>query len=281
MTNRPRTVAFQGIGGAHSDAACRRAYPEARTIPSPAFEDVIEAVRSGGADLGFLPVENSRAGRVAEIHHLLPGIGLFITAEHFHHVHHHLLGTRGAKVEAVRHVYSHPQALLQCRSNLRDLGVEPHPYLDTALAAKDVAGWNDPSKGALASREAAGEYGLDILRENVQDSDENITVFSSVSREPADPDPAGGTVLTSLVFTARNIPAALFKALGGFATNQVNLIKLESYIPAKSKGLARFFVTFVGRPEDRPAALALEELGFFSEEVTLLGSYLADQERFR
>lgn len=276
-----KTIAFQGIGGAHSDAACRRVYPDARTAACPTFEDVIDAVRSGRVDLGFLPVENSQAGRVAEIHHLLPGMDLFIVGEHFHHVHHHLLGIPGARAEEVQDVYSHPQALLQCRANLRRLGVNAHPYADTALAAKDVAAWGDRTKGALASRGAAAEYGLALLREHIEDSDENITVFASVSREPAPPVEGDGPVLTSLVFTARNIPAALFKALGGFATNQVNLLKLESYIPAKSKGLARFFVTFVGRPEERPAALALEELAFFSEEVTLLGTYGADPERFR
>jgi prephenate dehydratase len=207
-------------------------------------------------------------------------MNLFIVQEYFHRVHHFLVAPASAETGRVKHVYSHPQALLQCRRNLHQMGLIPHPYADTALAAKDVAEWNDPQKAALASELAAATYGLKVIRGNFEDTNDNTTLFLTIAREAVTPDPSKGRVLTSLVFVARNIPAALYKSLGGFATNKINLLKLESYIPGKTRELAKFFVTFEGHPKDRPVKLALEELSFFCENVTLLGSYYADASRF-
>jgi prephenate dehydratase len=273
-------IAFQGIPGAHSDVACHHIHADMESVPFLSFEEVFEAVQSRKVSLGLIPIENSQAGRVAEIHNLLPEMNLFIVQEYFHRVHHFLVAPASAETGRVKHVYSHPQALLQCRRNLHQLGLIPHPYADTALAAKDVAEWNDPQKAALASELAAATYGLKVIRGNFEDTNDNTTLFLTIAREAVNPDPSKGRVLTSLVFVARNIPAALYKSLGGFATNKINLLKLESYIPGKTRELAKFFVTFEGHPKDRPVKLALEELSFFCENVTLLGSYYADASRF-
>jgi len=273
-------IAFQGIPGAHSDVACHQIHADMESVPFLSFEEVFEAVQSRKVSLGLIPIENSQAGRVAEIHNLLPEMNLFIVQEYFHRVHHFLVAPASAESERIKHVYSHPQALLQCRRNLHQLGLIPHPYADTALAAKDVAEWNDPQKAALASELAAATYGLKVIRENFEDTNDNTTLFLTIAREAVNTDPAKGRVLTSLVFVARNIPAALYKSLGGFATNKINLLKLESYIPGKTRELAKFFVTFEGHPKDRPVKLALEELSFFCKNVTLLGSYYADASRF-
>jgi prephenate dehydratase len=273
-------IAFQGIPGAHSDVACHHIHADMESVPFLSFEEVFEAVQSRKVSLGLIPIENSQAGRVAEIHNLLPEMNLFIVQEYFHRVHHFLLAPGSADTGRIKHVYSHPQALLQCRRNLHEMGMIPHPYADTALAAKDVAEWNDPQKAALASELAAATYGLKVIRGNFEDTNDNTTLFLTIAREAVNPDPSKGRVLTSLVFVARNIPAALYKSLGGFATNKINLLKLESYIPGKTRELAKFFVTFEGHPKDRPVKLALEELSFFCENVTLLGSYYADVSRF-
>jgi prephenate dehydratase len=273
-------IAFQGIPGAHSDVACHHIHSDMESVPFPSFEEVFEAVKSGQVSLGLIPIENSQAGRVAEIHNLLPEMNLFIVQEYFHRVHHYLLAPQSAKTESLKHVYSHPQALLQCRKNLQRARLTPHPYADTALAAKDVAEWRDPTKAALASELAASKYGLKIIRSNYEDTNDNTTLFLTIARKAVNPDPSKGKVLTSLVFVARNIPAALYKSLGGFATNKINLLKLESYIPAKTRELAKFFVTFEGHPNERLVKLALEELRFFCENVTLLGTYYADASRF-
>jgi len=273
-------IAFQGIPGAHSDVACHHIHADMESVPFLSFEEVFEAVQSRKVSLGLIPIENSQAGRVAEIHNLLPEMNLFIVQEYFHRVHHFLVAPASAETGRVKHVYSHPQALLQCRRNLHQMGLIPHPYADTALAAKDVAEWNDPQKAALASELAAATYGLKVIRGNFEDTNDNTTLFLTIAREAVTPDPSKGRVLTSLVFVARNIPAALYKSLGGFATNKINLLKLESYIPGKTRELAKFFVTFEGHPKDRPVKLALEELSFFCENVTLLGSYYADASRF-
>lgn len=273
-------IAFQGVPGAHSDVACHHIHPDMESVPYTSFEEVFEAVKSRRVSLGLIPIENSQAGRVAEIHNLLPEMSLFIVQEYFHRVHHFLLAPASAESDKLKHVYSHPQALLQCRKNLHKMGLIPHPYADTALAAMDVAEWKDPTKAALASELAADKYGLKIIRSNFEDTNDNTTLFLTIARESVNPDPSKGKVLTSLVFVARNIPAALYKSLGGFATNKINLLKLESYIPGKTRELARFFVTFEGHPNERPIKLALEELRFFCENVTLLGTYYADASRF-
>ena len=280
IANPKNSIAFQGIHGAYSDLACRRMYPSMETAPYPTFEDIFEVVQTGKATLGMIPIENSQAGRVAEIHNLLPRMNLFIVGEYFHQIEHHLLAPEGSTLDSVERVYSHPQALMQCRQHLRKLGVKVHDYSDTALAARDVAEWNDPTKAALASDLAGELYDLKTLVPNMEDSKDNTTVFITIAKESIDPNPDKGPVITSMLFTTRNVPAALYKALGGFATNKVNLLKLESYIPGRTKESAQFFVTFEGHAQERSVQLALEELRFFCESVTLLGSYSADSKRF-
>jgi len=275
-------IAFQGVHAAHTDLACRQAYPGSRTLSCHTFDEVFEAVQIGKAALGMIPIENSQAGRVAEIHNLWLQTDVFIIAEHFQRISHHLFVPDGGTLAGVTDVYSHPQALMQCREHLRQLGVQVHNYIDTALAAKDVASWNDPAKAALSSELAGEMYGLQRVGSNLEDSRNNTTVFVTISPRPMDPDPASGMVVTSLVFSVRNIPAALYKALGGFATNQVNLLKLESYIPVGiSQETAKFFITFEGHTRDRNVQLAVDELEYFCDTVDILGVYLADPRRFQ
>jgi prephenate dehydratase len=279
--NPDELVAFQGAPGAHGDMACRHVFPYMETLPCASFDEVFHAVEQGRAKYGMIPIENSQAGRVAEIHNILPQSKLHFIGEHFHKVEHHLMAPKGATLESLKEVHSHPQAILQCRNTLNDLGLtDRRSHSDTAGAARDIAEWNDKDKAALASRLAAELYGLEILKEHAQDDDENTTVFVTLSREPIDPDPQDGTVLTTLLFTVRNIPSALYKAMGGFATNGVNMIKLESYLTGNHLDTAQFFATFEGYPNDRSVQLALEELGFYCKNVQVLGVYHADEARY-
>ncbi len=281
MTYDPEnTIAFMGVAGANADLACREKEPYMHTLGCPSFEDVFEAVASGKACLGMIPIENSQAGRVAEIHNLLPRSDVHIIGEHIQRIEHHLMAVKGATLEQITDVYSHPQALMQCRAHLREMGVKLHPHSNTAVAAADVAKWNDPSKAAIASELAAELYGLDILRRNIEDANDNVTVFVVIAREPSDPAPEDGRTLTSLLFELRNIPAALYKSIGGFATNGVNLIKLESYIRGGGSNESQFFLTFEGNPATPEVQRALEELGFYSRKVKVLGVYLADPKRY-
>jgi len=281
VTDPENTIAFMGVEGANADLACRQSQPYMHTLGCPSFEDVFEAVASGKAALGMIPVENSQAGRVAEIHNLLPRSNLHIVGEFFQHIEHQLLAPKGATLAGIKDVYTHPQALLQCHENLRQMGVATHPHSNTAVAASDVANWNDPTKAAIASPLAGELYGLTVLKEHMQDSDNNVTVFIIIAREPVDPAPDAGRVLTTLLFTIRNIPAALYKSLGGFATNGVNILKLESYIPGGSaRDAAQFFLTCEGHPSQKNVQQALEELGFFCKKVTVLGVYPSDPKRF-
>lgn len=275
------TIAFMGVEGANADLACRQACPYMRTLPCPSFEDVFEAVSAGKAAMGMIPIENSQAGRVAEIHNLLPKTKLHIVGEYFQPIEHVLVSVKGATLESVKDVYSHPQALMQCREHLREMKVNSHTYSNTAAAAADVAKWNDPTKAAISSPLAAELYGLKILREHLQDAENNVTVFILIAREPAEIKPNDGQVLTTLLFTVRNMPAALYKSLGGFATQGVNIVKLESYIPGGAKrDAAQFFLTFEGHPHEKNVQGALEELGFYCKKVTILGVYKADKARF-
>lgn len=275
------TIAFMGVEGANADLACRQAYPYMQTLPCPSFEDVFEAVEAGRAQLGMIPIENSQAGRVAEIHQILPRTNLHIVAEHFQPIEHCLVGIKGASLSTVREVFSHPQALLQCRESLRKLNLTPIPHSNTATAARDIAQWNDPAKAAICSALAAQMYGLHIIKPHLQDNAQNTTVFIVLSREPVDPDPEKVRVITTLLYTIRNIPAALYKSLGGFATNGVNILKLESYIPGgANREAAQFFLSFEGHPRQRATQLALEELGFFTKKVRVLGVYPSDDKRF-
>tara|TARA_B100001564_G_C20538489_1_gene623217 strand:- start:63 stop:914 length:852 start_codon:yes stop_codon:yes gene_type:complete len=281
MTNKATTIAFQGVHGAHADLACRKGYPYLKTIPCKSFDAALDAVQKGDADYCMIPIENSKAGRVAEIHNILPDTELFIISEHFVRIEHHLMAPKGTKLEDIKQVYSHPQALMQTRNSIDELlpEVEKVEYANTALAAQQVGQWSDSSKAAIASELAAELYGLEILQRNVEDAEDNTTVFVTMGREPVDPDVEDGPVVTSLLFTARNIPAALYKALGGFATNHVNLFKIESYIPAGESKTAQFFISFEGSPNKKNVRLALEELGFFCKKVKVLGVYHADQTR--
>ncbi len=270
-----KKISFQGALGAYSDLACREMFPEMETIPCDTFEDAFAAVQSGTADLAMIPVDNTLAGRVADVHHLMPKSGLSIIGEHFLKIEHALMGVPGATIAGLKHVHSHLHALPQCRKVIKELGLKAHVHADTAGAAEEVAQKGDPAHAAIASTLAAQIYGLDILRNDVQDADHNTTRFVVLSHEPYVPklDPHV-TYITSFIFSVRNIPAALFKAMGGFATNGINMIKLESYVNPQFQ-VAQFYVDVIGHPESRPLQLAMEELGFFAREVTILGTYPA------
>jgi prephenate dehydratase len=280
VIKKKNIIAFQGIAGANSDMACREAYPYMETKAYATFEDAMHAVEKGEATLCMIPIENSKAGRVAEIHNLLKATNLSIVGEHFQRVEHQLMAPKGTKLKDIKEVYSHPQALMQCKENIKKLELKPKEYSNTAIAAKDVAEWGDKTKAAIASKLSAELYGLDIIKANVEDDHDNTTVFIAMSAEHKDPNPDDGHVITSLLFTARNIPAGLYKALGGFATNHVNLLKIESYIPSGSSEMAQFFISFEGHPATKKVQLALEELGFFCKKVKVLGVYHADPKRF-
>ncbi|HYC03927.1 MAG TPA: prephenate dehydratase [Azospirillaceae bacterium] len=269
------TIAYQGAPGANSDLACRMVFPTMTPLPCASFEDAFAAVREGRAQLAMLPVENSVAGRVADIHHLLPNGGLHIIGEHYQRVVHCLVAPKGATLQSLRKVHSHIQALSQCRGYLRDRGLAPVTHADTAGAAADVAKWNDPTQGAIASELAAEIYGLEVLARGIEDAQHNTTRFLVMSREPRPAARGQGGTVTSLIFRVRSVPAALYKALGGFATNGVNITKLESYLVDGRFTAAQFYADVEGHPEDRPLRLALEELGFFAREVKILGVYPA------
>ncbi len=266
-------IAFQGVPGAYSDMACRAAFPEMTTLPCVSFEDTFAAVRDGKAHFAMIPIENSSAGRVADIHHLLPESGLHIVGEHFQKVEHQLLAVKGASRDQVKTVHSHVQALSQCRHYTRREGLMPVTHADTAGAAKEVAELGDPSRAAVASALAGEIYGLQVLDPNIQDIPHNTTRFIVMAREPIDPPADNGLVITTFVFRVRSVPAALYKSLGGFATNGVNITKLESYIIDGSFTVAQFFADIEGHPDERLVRLALEELSFFSREVKILGVY--------
>jgi prephenate dehydratase len=273
------SIAFMGVEGANADLACRQNYPYMKPLAFHSFEEVFDAVAAGKAKYAMVPIENSQAGRVAEIHNLLPRTNLHIVAEHIQPIEHHLYSVSGATMDSVTDVYSHHQGLLQCRSFIGEHKLTTHIHDNTATAARDVAKWGDTTKGAICSALAGELYQLTKLADNIQDAEDNETLFVVLANEPVDPDPADGMVLTSLFFSLRNIPAALYKSLGGFATNQVNMIKLESYIRAGANSSAQFFMTFEGHPNQRPVQLAIEELGFFTQKVNVLGVYPADKRR--
>jgi prephenate dehydratase len=268
-------IAFQGLPGAYSDLACRTAYPAMHTLPCESFEAAIEAVREGRAELAMLPCENTLAGRVPDIHHLLPESGLFVVGESFLRVEHCLLAPQGATVERLKRAHSHSVALGQVRHFLRDLGIQQVVAADTAGAARLVAEWNNPEDAAIASSLAAEIYGLRILRRNVEDAAHNTTRFYVMARRPRTPDPGLPHLMTTFVFRVRNVPAALYKALGGFATNGVNLTRLESYMLGGQFAATQFLCDVDGHPEQPPLRRALEELSFFSSEVRVLGVYPA------
>jgi prephenate dehydratase len=266
-------IAFQGVPGAYSDLACRVAYPDRETLPSESFETAMEAVREGRAELAMLPCENSLAGRVPDIHHLLPESGLFVIGEHFQRVEHCLLGVEGASIEGLKRAHSHTVALGQVRHSLRRLGLTPVVQADTAGAAQLVAEWGRREEAAVASSLAAEIYGLEILAANIEDASHNTTRFYVMARQPKTPAASEPNLMTTFVFRVRNVPAALYKALGGFATNGVNMTKLESYMLEGHFVATQFLCDADGHPEQPGLRRALEELGFFSSEVRVLGVY--------
>jgi prephenate dehydratase len=269
-----KTIAYQGEPGANSHIACSDVYPGWDSLPCASFEDAFSAITEGRAELGMIPIENSLAGRVADIHHFLPNSGLHIVGEYFLPIHFHLLGLKGARLEDLRSVYSHVHALGQCRKIIKRLGLKAVTTGDTAGSAREVAEWGDKSRASLAPLLAAEIYGLDVLERFVEDEAHNTTRFVILSREPR-LDRGEGPMLTTFVFRVRNVPSALYKALGGFATNGVNMTKLESYMVNGEFAATQFLVDVEGHPEDANLARALEELTFFSETVTILGAYPA------
>jgi|TARA_B100001750_G_scaffold248473_1_gene280021 prephenate dehydratase len=268
-------VAFQGLSGAYSDLAAREVFPGADTMPCPSFEDALKVVEKGIASKAIIPVENTIAGRVAEIHQILSSTKLQIVAEHFHRVNHHLLVVKGAKVRDLRSIYSHIHALNQCRKFTKNMKVNTIFSADTAGAAKDVSMLQDKTNGAIASALAAKIYNLSVIRSNIEDVKNNVTRFLVLGSDEANLTSKKKAILTSLVFYVRNVPAAMHKALGGFATNNVNMTKLESFMAHGSFRQAQFYADIEGHPDEKNVKLALEELSFFSKKVKILGSYYA------
>lgn len=277
-----KKIAFQGEPGANSHEACRTYFPDFEAYPCKTFEEAFEAIKSGVCQLGMIPIENSIAGRVADVHHLLPASGLKIIGERFKPIRFQLMANKGVKIEDVKVVSSMPIALSQCRNSLKRLGVETEAAGDTAGAAKALALKPNPTHAAVAPALAAEIYGLDILARDIEDERHNTTRFlvMTADKAPAAPDFTHRCV-TSFVFRVRNLPAALYKALGGFATNGVNMTKLESYMEGGNFTATFFYAEVDGRPEDRNLALALDELKFFSERFEILGVYPADPFRDR
>lgn len=274
------TIAYQGVPGANSHIACNQAFPDMTPLACATFEDAFAAVeKEGRAALAMIPIENTLGGRVADIHHLLPESKLYIIREHYLDVQHQLLGTRDATLEGLVEVRSHPQALAQCREQLAQLGVKIRARADTAGSAMEVAELGDPTIGALAPALAGEIYGLQVLRSRFEDRIGNTTRFVVLSRARRDPDPKDGPSMTSLIFEVRSVPAALYKALGGFATNGVNITKLESYISGEKFSVARFYAEIEGHPADGNVAQAFEELDYFSKNVRVLGVYPANDYR--
>jgi prephenate dehydratase len=272
-----KTIVFQGEGGANSDLACREAYPAYEPVPCPTFEDCFAAVRSGKADLAMIPIENSVAGRVADIHHLMPDSKLQIIAEFFLPVRHQLMAPKGATLKTIKTVESHIHALGQCRKIIRALKIKAVVAADTAGSAREVVESGDITRAAIASKLAAKIYGAKILKTNIEDEKHNTTRFIILSRDTKWAKRGSARLVTTFVFQVRNIPAALYKALGGFATNGINMTKLESYMVGGNFTATQFYADVEGHPDERALELALEELAFVSQPKTLkiLGVYPA------
>jgi len=274
----PRSIAYQGEPGSNSHSVCVRDYPELESIPCASFEDVFALVEGGEADLALIPIDNSLAGRVADIHHFLPTSSLFIIAEKFLRIRFSLLGLPGTDISEIRTVHSHVHALGQCRKVIKELGLKPIISGDTAGAAREIVEAGDKSQAAISPPLAADIYGLDVLREEVEDEDHNTTRFVVLSRDFI-PAPADAPAVTTFIFNVRNIPAALYKALGGFATNGVNMTKLESYMVGGHFAATQFLAEVDGHPDDPGLKRALEELAFFTTDIKVIGVYPADEFR--
>lgn len=278
--NKTQTIAYQGVKGAYSEQACKNAYPHMTPLACDTFQEAMWLVEQGDADIAMIPLENSTAGRVEEIYRLIPKMALHVIGEHFEPVVHCLLGLKGANIEDLKYVASHPQALAQCHNNIMELGLKAEAKLDTAGAAKELAISGNKQKSAIASKLAAEIYNLEILKEHFEDIRGNTTRFFVLSQKKYVPDfNHDKSYITSLIFQVRDIPSALYKALGGFATNGVNLLKLESYMGTSSLEGSQFHIDIDGHIESRALRLALEELAFFAEDVRVLGTY--EKHRFR
>ncbi len=274
MMPKPK-IAYQGEPGANSHIACVETHPDHEPLPCATFEEAFQAVKSGKAALAMIPIENTTAGRVADVHHLMPESGLWIVGEHFLRIEFHLLVVPGAKLADVKEVHSHVHALGQCRKAIKKYKLKPVVAADTAGAARELAESGDKTRAAIATRLAAETYGLKIAARNIEDEEHNTTRFVILSKKRMDAKPNNGPVMTSFVFRVRNVPAALYKAMGGFATNGVNMTKLESYQLEGQFNATQFYSDVEGHPKDRPLQLALEELAFFTSYMHVLGTYPA------
>jgi prephenate dehydratase len=272
-------IAFQGELGANSHIACIEARPDFEPLPCRTFEDAFQAVKDGSAELAMIAIENTTAGRVADVHHLLPDSGLWIVGEHFLRIEFHLLAVPGAKLSDLKEVHSHVHALGQCRKAIKKHKLTAVVAVDTAGAAREIAEAGDKTRAAIATKLAAQTYGLNILERNIEDEDHNTTRFVILSKQQQDAPANNGPVMTSFVFRVRNVPAALYKAMGGFATNGVNMTKLESYQVEGQFSATQFYADIEGHPSDRPVKLAMEELGFFTSYMKVLGTYPASSYR--
>ena len=272
-------IAYQGVAGAYSNIAAKNVYPDSDYIPCNTFEDAMDMVQRGEVDFAMIPVENSTAGRVSDVHFLLPKTNLFIVGEYKLPIHHQLLGLKGTKLEDIRVAMSHPQALAQSAEFLAKHGIFPEARIDTAKSCEFVLEYQDKSKAAIASELAGEIYGLDVVAKNIETMQNNTTRFLIMSREAVVPEFDGEDFITSFIFKARNIPAALYKALGGFATNGINLTKIESYLEQGTFVSAQFYVEVEAHPEQKGFKNAMEELKFFSDNVHVLGTYYAARER--
>jgi prephenate dehydratase len=275
-----KKIAFQGTQGAYSHIACNRFYPNHKSIACSDFQEVFEKVANDEVEIGIVPLENSYAGRVAEVHHLLYDSKVNIIAENFLKIEHHLAILPEAEISDIKEIYSHQQALMQCRENLKKLPAKKINFTNTAKAAQFVKNEGDKSKAAICSVEATKLNGLKISQSNMEDkTNYNYTIFITISKKEIYVKSEKNTI-TTMIFTARNIPGALYKAIGGFAPNSINILKLESYIPCGFSQESKFFISIEGNPEDEKVARSLEEMGFFSKEVKLLGVYEADDLRY-
>ena len=274
MTNK---IAYQGEPGANSHIACNEARPNMEPLPCRTFERVFEAVETGDADLAMIPVENTIAGRVGDIHYLLPRTKLQIVGEHYLPIRFQLMGLQTATLDDIKSARSHIMGLGQCRDFLRERGIVGFVAADTAGAAREVSEIGDPSIAAIAPRLAADVYNLKIIAENIEDAEHNTTRFIIMSRNASEIEAGNGPVKTAFLFEVRNIPAALFKVMGGFATNGINMTKLESYQIGGSFAATQFYAEIDGHPDERPVQFALEELGFFSSQLKILGVFPADE----
>ena len=273
-------IAYQGVAGAYSHIASMTVYPGQEYLPCDTFEKAMKLVSEGEADLAMIPVENSNAGRVSDVHFLLPQTGLHIIGEFFLPINHQLLGLPGTKLADVKSASLHPQALAQCSEFLKRHGLKPTASIDTALSCQDVLKFQDKSIAAIASKLAGEIYGLDVVAPNIENARNNTTRFLIMAREAEIPEDDGGEFITSFIFKAKNIPAALYKALGGFATNGINITKLESYLLEGKFVSAQFYAEIESHPSRKAFHNAFDELKFFSESIHVLGTYRANKYRY-